>query len=134
MISFKVKLERGDRLFNLKWWPQTRKEWLPVLLVDNKKYWVAQTSPEGIPWKPLSSKYKKWKSAHYGDQPILRATGNMQDKAEIKSWGNRIFVRSSEVGPYHQFGTSKMTARPWMGVPDTSLIKLSELACKNILK
>lgn len=132
---FKIEFGWGNKkLFNENWWPQTRNEWLPMLLADNKKYWIAQTTPGGLPWKPLTPKYKIWKSKHYGDAPILRLTGKMQDTAEIKSSGNRIFVRSTELGKYHQFGTRKMAARPWMGVPDMSLERLPALAWKHILR
>lgn len=134
MISFQVNQGKKLKLFNETWWPQTRTEWLPMLLADNRKYWTAQTSPYGIPWKPLTRKYQIWKTAHYGNQPILRATGSMQDSAKIKSWGDRIFVETTKVGRFHQFGTLKMVSRPWMGVPDLSMNRLPEIAWRNILK
>lgn len=134
MITFELKLKGKSKLFNENWWFPTRREWIPMLLTDNKKFWVAQTSPYGIPWKPLTRGYKAWKIAHYGDQPILRASGRMQDTAKIKSWGDRIFVKTNKQGIFHQFGTTKMASRPWMGVPDLSLQRLPALAWKNILK
>lgn len=134
MFTFQAKLQKSKKLFNEKWWAPTREEWLPALLADNRKYWTAQTSPYGIPWKPLTKKYQAWKSARYGGQPILRATGAMQDTAEIKSWGDRIFVRAARYGIYHQYGTNKMASRPWMGVPDLSMQRLPSISWKNILK
>lgn len=132
-FSFKFNFGKDGKLFRENWWPATREQWLPMLLADNKKYWASQTTTQGVPWKPLTRKYKIWKSANFGDTPILRLTGKMQDTAEIRSWGDRIFVRSSELGPYHQFGTRRMVARPWMGVPDMSLERIPGLAWKHIL-
>lgn len=131
---FTVKLNWSGKLFNEKWWPDTKDQWLPMLLADNKKFWTAQTTTGGVPWKPLTPKYKVWKSKHYGDSPILRLTGKMQDTAEITSWEDQIIVRSTTYGRYHQFGTSRMGSRPWMGVPDLSLNRIPALAWKNILK
>lgn len=134
MFTFKFSWGDKEKLFSEKWWSATREEWLPMLLADNKKYWISQTTSQGIPWKPLSPGYKIWKSSRYGDTPMLRLSGKMQDTAEIKSWGDRIYVNSTELGPYHQFGTRRIPARPWMGVPDMSLERLPGLAWKNILK
>ena len=134
MFEFKLSLNSKGKLLNENWWPSARREWLPMLLVDNKEYWVSETTSSGIPWKKLSPGYKKWKAMRYGDQPILRASGNMLDTATLRSWGDKIIVRSSRLGPYHQFGTTKMSARPWMGVPDTSLNRLPGIAWKHILR
>lgn len=134
MLSFQVKLPRGDKLFNEKWWPAARQEWLPALLADNRKFWIAQTSPYGIPWKPLTRRYRIWKTAHFGNSPILRLSGAMQDQAELKVWGDKIFVKAASYGFYHQYGTSKMASRPWMGVPDVSMQRLPSISWKHILK
>lgn len=134
MITFKTNFLKGKKLFNENWWSGTREQWLPELLADNRKYWVAQTSPYGVPWKPLTRRYQLWKYGHYGSLPILRLSGRMLDTAEIKSWGNRIFVKAASQGIYHQYGTSKMAARPWMGVPDLSMQRLPGLSWKHILK
>jgi len=48
--------------------------------------------------------------------------------------GNRFLVDTTPWGVFNQFGTKKMPARPWMGVPDSSLDKLSDIAWKHILK
>lgn len=134
MISFEIKALKGKKFFNERWWPGARTEWLPALLADNREFWVAQTSPYGIPWKPLTRKYQTWKSARFGGLPILRLSGKMQDTAEIKIFGNRIFVKAARYGIYHQYGTNKMASRPWMGVPDLSLQRLPSISWKHILK
>lgn len=136
MIQIKLKSNFGVKPFNLNWWEPTKTEWAPVLLESNKPFWKIQTEPSGRPWKKLSKGYQAWKDQNYPGQTILRLTGKMQDTAKIRTSlrNDRFEVLSTEVGPYHQFGTSRMPSRPWMGVPDTSLQKLTEIAWKNILK
>jgi phage gpG-like protein len=136
MFKFSTKTNFGVKLFNPDWWEPTKLEWAPVLLNENKPFWKNQTQPNGRPWKPLTNQYRAWKKKKYGEQPILRATGKMQDTAKVLTSlkNDRFEVLTTSFGPYHQFGTKKMAARPWMGVPDQSLEKLSGIAWKHILK
>jgi hypothetical protein len=57
----------------------------------------------------------------------------MQDAAFIYTRGNAFMVKSTYYGAYNQSGTSKMAARPWMGVPDISLKQIVPISWKNIL-
>ena len=135
MFTLSTKTNFGVRLFSLNWWEPTKLEWAPVLLNENTPFWKNQTQPNGRAWKPLTNQYRAWKKKRYGEQPILRATGKMQDTAKVRTSlkSDRFEVLTTGVGPYHQFGTKKMAARPWMGVPNTSLEKLSGIAWKHIL-
>jgi phage gpG-like protein len=74
------------------------------------------------------------KKKRYPGQPTLRATGLMEDSMQITTQGNRFIVNTTPYGGYHQFGTSKMVARPWVGVPLMSLQKIVPIAWKNILR
>lgn len=133
MIRFKVQ---GNGLvpMNLNWWRPTKEEWTPVLLDDQAQFWRQQVDPTyGRPWATLNPVYSKWKAERYPGQPILRATGLMQDSAYIYTRGNAFLVKSTPYGAYNQFGTSKMPARPWMGVPDISLKQIVPISWKNIL-
>ena len=133
MFSFKVS-GNGLKPFNLNWWKPTQKEWAPVLLKDQTPFWRSQSDPStGKPWVSLTPKYALEKLKRYPGQLILRATGAMQDGAEITPKGEGFEVKSAFYGRYHQWGTSKMTARPWVGVPDTSLKHIVPIAWKHIL-
>jgi phage gpG-like protein len=133
MIGFKIT-GNGLTPLNLNWWKPTKEEWVPVLLDDHPQFWKSQVDPTyQRPWQQLSPRYQAWKSEHYPGQPILRATGLMQDVAYIYTRGDKFLVRSTNYGKYQQFGTSKMPARPWMGVPDISLKQIVPIAWKNIL-
>lgn len=133
MIRFKIK-GNGLTPLNLNWWQPTKREWTPVLLDDHPQFWKKQVDPTyQRPWSQLSPRYSAWKSQNYPGQPILRATGLMQDVAYIYTRGNQFLVRSTDYGAYNQFGTKRMPARPWMGVPDISLKQIVPIAWKNIL-
>lgn len=131
MIKFRAT---GLTKMNLRWWTPTKQEWVPVLLDDHPQFWKQQVDPTTKrPWAPLSPDYKAWKQVNFPGQPKLRQTGLMQDIAYIYTRGNRFLVKSTGYGGYNQFGTSKMPARPWMGVPDISLEQIVPIAWKNIL-
>jgi phage gpG-like protein len=131
MLSFKVS---GLPKLRTTWWKPTRDEWTPILNDDQQSFWRREVDPTTqAPWARLTPRYSEWKSKHYPGQPILRATGLMQDISYIYPWGNRFLVKTTPYGKYHQFGTSRMSARPWMGVPDISLRQIVPIAWKNIL-
>jgi phage gpG-like protein len=132
MIRLRVK---DLQPLNTRWWKPTKEEWVPVLLDDHPQFWKRQVDPTyQRPWARLTPRYASWKTQNYPGQPILRATGLMQDLAFIYTKGNVFKVKSTYYGKYHQFGTSRMEARPWMGVPDISLRQIVPIAWKNILK
>jgi hypothetical protein len=51
----------------------------------------------------------------------------------IQSTPKKFHVHGVDYGKYHQFGTKRMSARPWVGVPDHTMGPLAEIAWKNIL-
>ena len=123
MISVTVKQKPH---FNLNWWDPTQKDWSKVLLEDQKPFWKDERNPSnGTPWEARINPT--------GDWPILHKTGQMQDTAEIVPYNRGFMVNTTDYGPYQQFGTSKMVARPWMGIPETSMAQLSAISWKHIL-
>lgn len=131
MIEFKFE---NLPQFNLDWWEPTQKAWAPVLLEDHKIAWRAQREPTlNKPWAALTDAYAKVKARKWPGKPILRASGEMQDTVRIYRDGAGFSVETAFYGIFHQFGTSKMVARPWLGVPEISLQRLTEIALKNIL-
>jgi hypothetical protein len=132
MIEFQVK-GRGFQPVNERWWPTTQKQWATKLLQANKKFWPKERDPQtGRPWKALSPKYEAWKRKARPGQPTLRFSGEMQDSAKIVPKGTGLEVLTTRYGKYQQFGTSRLVARPWVGVPDNSMEELTALAWKNI--
>ena len=131
MIEFKLK---NLPTINLNWWTPTQKQWAPILLKDQKLSWQRESDPTtGRPWKSLTPDYRLSKDKKYPGEPILRATGKMQDRAKIQPKEDGFEVQTTAYGRYHQFGTLKMAARPWVGIPDNSLQHLVPIAWRNIL-
>jgi hypothetical protein len=129
-----LSFESKPKPLNKNWWTPTKKEWVPHLWLDNRENWSRQVDDEGKPWKSLSPSYAKWKAERYGNLPELRISGEMLDQSSIFVRGSQFFVRTTDAGIYNQFGTEKMPARPWMGVPLRSLDTLAEIALENILR
>jgi phage gpG-like protein len=130
MISFKVK---NMPSINRNWWAPTQRQWAPILLQEQKPFWKDEKdSTFGRPWAKLSPGYAAWKDKKYPGQPILRATGKMEDTAKIVPYRTGFNVNTTPYGAYHQFGTRKMPARPWMGIPPKALAALGAIAFKNI--
>ena len=130
MITLKLK---NPPKINFKWWAPTQREWAPILLNEQKPFWKDERNPtNGRPWAQLSADYKAWKDKKYPGQPILRATGRMQDTAKIVPYQTGFKVNTTSYGAYNQFGTSRMPARPWMGIPPKALAALGTIAFKNI--
>jgi phage gpG-like protein len=83
-------------------------------------------------WAPLSPKYKAWKERHYPGKKILAREGDLQASV---AWNGGLgpggvfhaFPRYVEFGTaipyaiYHQQGTPKMPARPFLPPPDPVL-------------
>ena len=126
----KIRLQDKGSMkpFKKNWWNQTKQEWAPILLDDNRPFWSQQTDTEGRPWASLQP------NTNDTDGFILRETGKMFSSAVVKPWGNKFIVETTHYGVIHQLGTKKIPARPWMGVPDTALEKLPPIAWKHILK
>lgn len=125
MISVKFKVpEVNDR-----WWESSRNEIARVLQRENEASWKAEEDPNtGAKWAPRKQPTGTW--------PILNRTGRMQERTKIKPAGGvgLFSARTVSYGPFHQYGTSRMTARPWLGVPDRTLDPIAGIIAKNILK
>jgi phage gpG-like protein len=134
VITFDWSKKTALSFFRPNWKVKTLREWGKVVLEDNKPFWAAQTTTEGEPWAPLTPAYRLIKERKYKGAPILVASGTMLKSAYLRSSGGKLLVVSTKYGKFHQFGTSKMTARPWMGIPASSVEVLPEIALKNILR
>jgi len=133
VITVKYGPGGKPKKLNENWWAPTQKQWAPILLQENKKFWEAETDTQGRPWAALSPRYKAWKVATVGGLPILILTGKMLNSAKVKPQGEGFAVDSTFYGRYHQLGTTKMVARPWMGVPEAALQLLPAISWSNIL-
>jgi phage gpG-like protein len=80
----------------------------------------------GSQWRPLSPAYAAWKSRHYPGRPLLVLRRLMKDSLVRSESRNAIFNRAGgrqlvlgtriKYAKFHQYGTSKMPARPFFKV------------------
>lgn len=133
-----IKFTLSVPTLNENWWESSRNEIARILQEDNRAAWGEEKDPqEGQKWAPLSARYKEWKSQAYPGQPILRLTGRMQDRTRIRPEQARGFFSATmgaDYGRYHMTGTSKMPARPWLGIPVMSMPRVEAAVAKAILK
>jgi hypothetical protein len=124
MIKFKLTVP----VVNTNWWESSKNEIAAVLLEENRVDWEAEREPNtGSRWQPRKPPTGGW--------PILRKTGTMQDRTKIKPGLKGIFSASTvSYGPYHMTGTSRMVARPWLGVPDRSLPRIAGVIGRSVFR
>jgi len=83
-----------------------------------KKEVMDNFAAEGRPnrWHPLSKKYAARKAASMGaGKPILEFHGKLKQSINVRTGTNKTEVNTGvKYGVYHQTGTRKMVARPFM--------------------
>lgn len=135
-MDLKIKgLGDGD-FFNEDWWEDSQPKVAKMLQDENREIWPKEQNPwTGDKWKELKPKYKEQKTKKFGEQPILRATGRMQDQMKIVPNNNGTFnVQTTKYGAAHQFGTERLPERTWVGIPDSAIPKIEDIVLKNISK
>lgn len=135
-MSIKISLAETSSMkpFRPVWWPSAKIEWAPILLQENKKYWGAQTTADGRPWDPIITFEDIRKDQTGITDRIAKDTAEVFRTAVVRPWGNKFIVETTPWGIILQKGTKKINPRPWMGVPDSSLQALTDIAWKHILK
>lgn len=128
-----------------------RLEWLSLRLRDFShvmsqfgQYLVEQHirkqfANQGTPsrWKPLSSAYARWKTAHYGSLPILVLSGAMQGGFSFQAAPRTLYIinrvtrgQGGSKTPrwlWHQYGTSRMPARPVLQIDEIDRQELAQI-------
>tara|TARA_R100001129_G_scaffold172248_1_gene142812 strand:- start:74 stop:565 length:492 start_codon:yes stop_codon:yes gene_type:complete len=80
----------------------------------------------GMNWPPLSPAYAAWKSRHFPNRPLLVLRGHLRDSLTNESSRQMVFNRAGgrqliigtriKYAKFHQYGTKKMPARPFVKV------------------
>jgi phage gpG-like protein len=123
-----ITFKGSAQLFNENWWASSKMPIADILQQDNEESWSRERDPQtGQGWMARKTPTGTW--------PILRKTGTMQDRVKIKPVGVGLFAtKTTNYGPFHMSGTSRMTARPWLGVPAMSMPKITVSVKKAIVK
>ena len=88
-----------------------------------------------IPWRPLSPAYAVRKARQgYSILPLTR-TGLLRRSIAFRVRNNSLKIGTSVTyAPYHQFGTSRMPARPYLIFQDDDIVKINRLVTDHITK
>ena len=96
----------------------------------------SKTDPEGRPWTPwsMATMRQRQKEGNAG-QGLLYRTGSLLNSIQYRI-SNKTLTIFSNVGhgKFHQFGTSKMDARPFLGWSRTSINRIRDLFKENVEK
>lgn len=87
---------------------------------STKERFASQTSPDGAPWAPLSSRYvsSKAKRKSPGRDQILTLTGALRRTIHYQeASANSVTIGTDrKYAATHQFGRDKIPARPFLGL------------------
>ena len=96
----------------------------------------------GKRWKPLSPAYAIWKGRHFPGRPLLVLKGRMKRSLTDSTSRDMIFSRKGgrqliigtrvRYAKFHQYGTSKMPARPFIKVDQGVANKFAEEMRKDV--
>ena len=80
----------------------------------------------GYDWPNLNKKYAAWKNRHFPNRPLLVLRGHLRDSLTNESSRKMVFNRAGgrqliigtriKYAKFHQYGTKKMPARPFVKV------------------
>ena len=105
-----------------------------VLREDAEEAFETEQSPEGKKWEDLDPVYKKSRYAKGYDGKMLHRTGQLIDSLNIDYGDDFAAVGVSEsYGIYHQLGTKKMSARPFLGVSEDGIDEIKDIL-KNAIR
>lgn len=105
-----------------------------VLRADAEEAFETEQSPDGKKWEDLDPVYKKSRFAKGYDGKMLHRTGQLIDSLNIDYGDDFAAVGVSEsYGIYHQLGTKKMSARPFLGVSEDGVEEIKDVL-KNAIR
>lgn len=105
-----------------------------VLREDAEEAFETEQSPEGKKWEDLDPVYKKSRYAKGYDGKMLHRTGQLIDSLNIDYGDDFAAVGVSEsYGVYHQLGTKKMSARPFLGASEDGIDEIKDIL-KNAIR
>jgi phage virion morphogenesis protein len=96
-------------------------------MADIGEYMLRQTdnrfrneeAPDGTPWAPLATATLERKARRGKIRKILQEEGNLRTTLSYRASAQEVELGSIQpYSTYHQFGTSRMVARPFLGVSD----------------
>ena len=104
-----------------------------VLWEEAEDAFSKEQSPEGEKWAALDESYKKQRHGKGYTGPILQVSGDLVKSLNIDYGDNFAVIGAAEpYGQYHQMGTSKMPARPFIGLGETGEKEIKQIIAKRM--
>lgn len=106
-----------------------------VLLQEAEAAFDNEKSPEGESWTKLNQDYKKRRYDKGYTGNILQVTGDLVKSLNIDYGDNFAVIGAGEpYGQYHQLGTSKMPARPFLGLSNDGIEEIKAILNRELSK
>lgn len=106
-----------------------------VLLQEAEAAFDNEKSPEGESWAKLNQDYKKRRYDKGYTGNILQVTGDLVKSLNIDYGENFAVIGAAEpYGQYHQMGTSKMPARPFLGLSHDGVEEIKAILNRELSK
>lgn len=111
------------------WWKKSRKELTDIVTEYNKENWANATDPvDNSRWKPRKPPTGTW--------PLLNKTGRMFGSTVIVTRATEPMIFTAKIGVdyggFHQYGTSRMPRRRWLGIGPSIADRMAAVIGKNI--
>lgn len=104
-----------------------------VLWEESEDAFDKEQSPEGTKWAALDEGYKKQRHGKGYTGPILQVSGDLVKSLNIDYGDNFAVIGAAEpYGQYHQMGTNKMPARPFIGIGDEGIEEIKAILNREL--
>lgn len=106
-----------------------------VLLQEAETAFDKEQTPEGEAWAKLDERYKKYRHNRGYTGNILQISGDLVKSLNIDYGDSFAVIGAAEpYGQYHQMGTSKMPARPFLGLGDDGVAEIKAILHRELSK
>ncbi|OOF50899.1 phage virion morphogenesis protein [Rodentibacter genomosp. 1] len=106
-----------------------------VLRQEAEKAFDQEKTPEGESWEVLNEDYKKRRDAAGHTGKMLQITGDLVTSLNIDYGDSFAVIGASEpYGQYHQMGTEKMPARPFLGLGKDGIDEIKAILNRELSK
>ncbi|WP_044469792.1 phage virion morphogenesis protein [Mannheimia massilioguelmaensis] len=104
-----------------------------VLLAEAEDAFDHEQSPSGEKWSALDPKYKTQRHVKGYTGKMLQVTGDLVSSLNIDYGDSFAVIGAAEpYGQYHQTGTTKMHARPFLGLGETGVEEIKQIIAKRL--
>lgn len=106
-----------------------------VLMQEAETAFDKEQTPEGETWAKLDERYKKYRHNRGYTGNILQISGDLVKSLNIDYGDSFAVIGASEpYGQFHQMGTAKMPARPFLGLGNDGVEEITAILNRELSK